>query len=64
MYPHELAAFITALFALPVVAVVAFLLTPYSRRRRGMPWLLAPLIYVAVAIVCVIVAVNFGFMEP
>ena len=64
MHPHELAASITALFALPGAAVVIFLLTPYSRRRRKLPWLLAPLVYVAVAIVGVIVGVNLGLMEP
>jgi hypothetical protein len=64
MYPHELAASITALVGLPAVAVIAFLLTPYSRRHRGIPWLLAPLIYIAVAVVGFIVAVNLGLMEP
>jgi len=62
-YPYDQIAPIVALFALPAAGTVAFLLTPYSRRRRVAPWILAPVVYVLIAFVSVIVAVNLGFME-
>lgn len=63
-YPHAHIAAILSFFVLPGVASVVFLLTPFSRRRKVLPWILVPLIYIAVAFVAVIVAVNLGFLEP
>lgn len=63
-YPFEHIAAIISLFALPAVGTIAFLLTGFSRNRRVLPWLLAPVVYVVVAFVCVVLAVNFGYMEP
>lgn len=63
-YPHAQIAAILSFFVLPGAASLVFLLTPFSRRRKVLPWVLAPLIYVTVALGAVILAVNFGFLEP
>lgn len=63
-YPYEHIAAILALFAAPALATVAFLVTPFARRRRIAPWLLAPIVYVGVALVSVILAINLGYLEP
>ena len=62
-YPYDQIAPIVALFALPATGTVAFLLTPYSRRRRVAPWVLAPFVYALIALISVVVAVNLGFMD-
>ena len=55
---------IVSLFVAPTVATIAFLLTPFARRRRIAPWLIAPIVYVVVAVAAVVISVNLGLMEP
>jgi len=63
-YPHTLIAAISCLFILPAGATVGFFLTPFARKRRVLPWLLAPVVYVVTAILALTVAVNMGLLEP
>jgi hypothetical protein len=60
----QVVAVIAAVFIAPGAATIAFLLSPFARRKRVAAWLLLPVIYCAVAVIAVVVAVNLGFMEP
>jgi hypothetical protein len=55
---------IVSLFVAPAVVTITFLLTPFARARRIVPWLIAPLVYVVVAFVAVFISVNLGLIEP
>jgi hypothetical protein len=60
----EVATNIATVFVIPTVMTIGFLLTPFSRRRRVIPWILAPIVYVATAVVAMSVAVSVGLIAP
>jgi len=61
MHLSLLVAFVM-LLAIPSMATAVFWLSPVSRRHRAARWLLAPCIYLGVAVFGLIIAVNLGWL--
>jgi hypothetical protein len=59
---HEIAGIVLGIVA-PSILTIAFLLSPFSRRRRLLPWLLAPVVFLASAYFFIVIGVNLGLLE-